>query len=126
MTQAQKLLVVDDEIDVAFAFKLILERYGLAVDMFHKPLDALTNFKAGKYDLALLDVKMPEMNGFELYQRMKNTDDRIKVCFMTAADVYREDFKRILPELADDQFMLKPIENDVLVSRIEQLLHYKQ
>lgn len=123
MTATQKLIIVDDEIDVAFAFKLILERYGFSVDVFYKPSDALAKFKSNVYKLALLDVKMTEMNGFELYQRMNNIDSNMKVCFMSAGETYHEDFKKTFPQLDDKHFLLKPIENELLVARIRQLIN---
>jgi DNA-binding response OmpR family regulator len=66
--------------------KKALEQSGFSLDVFNDPISALLNFKADYYDLILLDIKMPEMNGYELYQEIKKKDDKIKVCFVTASE----------------------------------------
>ena len=76
------LLVVDDEPDTTLAFSIGLEDSGFTVDAFNDPLEALSNFKAGLYDLLLLDIKMPNMNGIEFYQQMKEIDKKVRICFM--------------------------------------------
>jgi CheY-like chemotaxis protein len=74
-------MAVDDEAGIAFTLKLVLEESGFLVDVFNDPKIALINFKPDYYDLILLDVKMPEMNGFELYQEIKKKD-KVKACFV--------------------------------------------
>jgi two-component system, OmpR family, response regulator ChvI len=64
-------LIVDDEQDITFALRIALEPNGFEVDTFNDPLEALSNFKAGLYNLLLIDIKMPKMNGFELYQELE-------------------------------------------------------
>jgi DNA-binding response OmpR family regulator len=68
-------MIVDDELDIARLFVISLERNGFVVAVFNDPLSALSNYKAGLYDLLLLDIRMPNMNGFELYQKVKSIDD---------------------------------------------------
>jgi two-component system response regulator ChvI len=86
-------LIVDDEPDIARLFKLGLEREGgFEVDVYNDPIIALSDYRPGIYDLLLLDIKMPEMNGLELYQSIRekqkdkerNGGGEIKVCFITA------------------------------------------
>jgi DNA-binding response OmpR family regulator len=72
-------MAVDDEADITFTLKKELEQSGLLVDVFNGPTSALSNFKPDYYDLILLDVKMPQMNGFELYQAIKKKDKNVKV-----------------------------------------------
>ena len=86
------LLVVDDEPDITLAFSMGLEDSGFTVDAFNDPLSALESFKEEKksYALALLDVNMPKMNGFELYNEIRKLDDKVNVCFVTAFDIQRE------------------------------------
>ncbi len=67
----KKVLIVDDEPDVTGTFKVGLEERGFKVETFNDPEMALSNFKPGKYDILLLDIKMPKMNGFELYEKIK-------------------------------------------------------
>ena len=81
----QRILVVDDEQDILLTLQLILEQNSFNVSIFDNPLAALSNFKIGLYDLAILDIKMPQMNGFQLYEKIKQIDISTKVCFITAA-----------------------------------------
>ena len=86
------LLVVDDEPDITFAFSMGLEDSGFVVDAFNDPLLALEAFKKKKsYDLALIDIKMPKMNGFELCKEIRKINDKVKVCFATAFDIQKEE-----------------------------------
>lgn len=70
--------------DITLLYKTGLEKNGFLVDAFNDPFEALFSFKAGKYDLLLLNIKMPKMNGFELYREIQKIDDKVKVCFITA------------------------------------------
>lgn len=70
-SNSKRILLVDDEADVISLFKMILEMNGFEVDSYTDPLEALSNFKANSYDLALLDIRMPNLNGFELYKKIK-------------------------------------------------------
>ena len=95
----ERVLIVDDEPDVNLAVKIVLEENGFQVDSFTDPFLALENFRkqAGMYDLLMLDIKMPEMNGFELYKQIKKIDDKVKVCFLTAGEMdYNQFEKRII------------------------------
>ena len=81
----KRILVVDDEKDILLLLQLILEENGFNVSLFDSPLAALSNFKIGLYDLAILDIRMPQMNGFELHEKIKQIDKSTKICFITAA-----------------------------------------
>lgn len=83
-------MVVDDEADVILTLKILLEQRGFSLDVFNDPEIALIKFKSHFYDLLLLDVNMPHMNGFELYQEIKKKDRYAKACFFTASEVYYE------------------------------------
>ena len=85
---------------------------GFEVDAYNDPLEALSNFKANSYGLALLDVRMAPLNGFELYKKMKNIDDNLKACFITAFEDYRQEFKESFPQLDEMKcFIRKPKAN---------------
>ena len=86
----KRVLLLDDEPDHNLTLKMILEENGFKVDSFTDPLSALQNFKEqdGMYDMIILDIKMPEMNGFELYRQIKKIDNKVKVCFLTASEMY--------------------------------------
>jgi DNA-binding response OmpR family regulator len=113
-----RILLVDDEPDVIFTFKKGLEAHGFVVDAFKDPVLALSNFKPGTYDLLLLDVKMPQMNGFELYEKIKKLDSEIKACFITANEVYYESLKEIFPTMDLDCY-IKPIQIEDLVKHVK-------
>ena len=120
-----RILIVDDEDDINLLFKMVLEDKGYKIDTFNDPLVALQNFTDGAYDLLLLDMLMPNMNGFELYQKIRMIDDKVKICFLTASGINHEEFKKKADSIATTEncFIIKPIENEDLIKRVnEQLL----
>jgi DNA-binding response OmpR family regulator len=119
-----KVLVVDDEPDLTFGCSMTLEMEGFEVDTFNDPLLALSNFKPNTYNLVLLDVKMPKMDGFTLYNEIKKRDPKANVCFLTASELYYEQFrKEEFCNLNKDLFIQKPIENQELIKRIYNILN---
>jgi DNA-binding response OmpR family regulator len=113
-----RILVVDDDQDITLAFKIGLENDGFQVDTFNDPGAALSEFEPSKYDLLLLDVRMPEMNGFELFREIEKIDSEVKVCFITAFEVYYEALREVFPSLEVECFIRKPIEITNLVKKI--------
>jgi DNA-binding response OmpR family regulator len=104
-----RILIVDDEPDIAQALKMGLEDNGFVVDVYNDPLDAISNFEVGSYDLLLIDIKMPKMNGFELYNKLHQIDEKAKICFITAYDLYYDEFKRVFPKIKVECFIRKPV-----------------
>ena len=123
MSSKGSILIVDDEIDITLAFKKGLESNGFMVDIYNDPVTALLNFKSDFYDLILVDVRMPKMNGFELYQEIEKVDKKSKVCFITAFEVYYHALREIFPTLEVSCFIRKPIEIDELIKRINSEIH---
>jgi two-component system, OmpR family, response regulator ChvI len=117
-----RILLVDDERDINTVVKKGLERVGFKVRAFNNPLDALSKFEAGSYDVALLDIRMPSMNGFELYKKLREIDSKIKVCFITAFEMYEEEFKKLFPSYEVRCFIKKPIKLTDLIIEIEKIL----
>lgn len=120
--------MVDDEPDVVFTLKTSLEESGLfQVDTFCDSVLALSRFKAGAYDLALLDIRMPEMDGFELYKKLREIDNKLKVCFLTAADLahYRKTDSDVMDELGKHCFVAKPVDNKDLIYSLKVILSQK-
>jgi CheY-like chemotaxis protein len=117
-------LLVDNEPDIALAFKIGLEDNGFVVDAFNDPLEALSSFKDDFYDLLLLDIKMPNMNGIEFYQQMKEIDKKVKICFITASEMhyYEEIRNEIFPILGVRRLIRKPIKMDDLVEDLREEL----
>jgi two-component system, OmpR family, response regulator ChvI len=116
---SKRILLVDDEPDVTTTFKMGLEGTGYKVDAFNDPAEALSKFKVGVYDLLLLDIKMPIMNGFQLYEELEKLDRNAKVCFITAFEVYYRSLRELFPQIEIDCFIKKPIETEELVKRIQ-------
>ena len=114
-----RILLVDDEPDVIFTFKVGLEANGFVVDAFEDPVLALSNFKPGFYGLLLLDVKMPQINGFDLYEKIKKIDSEVKACFITAHEVYYESLREIFPTMDLDCY-IKPIQIEDLVKHVNR------
>ena len=119
-----RILLVDNEPDIALAFKIGLEYNGFVVDAFNDPQIASANFKDGLYDLLLLDIKMPKMTGIEFYQRMKEIDKKVKLCFITASEIYYYEkiTKELLPALGVRRLIRKPIKIEDLVKQLKQEL----
>lgn len=106
----KRILIVDDESDITTSFKLGLEQYGFMVSTYNDSVLALSEFKAGLYDLLLADIRMLGMSGLELYEKIKQIDDRIEVCFMTAFDEYYGQLGKAFPKLDLQRcYLLKPI-----------------
>jgi CheY-like chemotaxis protein len=107
----KRILLIDDEYDVNLVMKLVLEDNGFKVDSFIDASQALENFTAGIYDLVILDVVMPEMDGFSLYEKIKKLDDKVIICFLTAAhDTYYEILKKKYPNINEDCVIHKPVD----------------
>lgn len=103
-----KILLVDDEPDVLAPVKKGLEAKGFQVDSFSDPTEALRQFRKDTYEVALIDVRMPKMNGFQLYREILKRDDKVKVRFFTAFEEFRDEFRKAFPELDERRFIRKP------------------
>jgi DNA-binding response OmpR family regulator len=114
----KRILLVDDEPDITSSFKIGLEDNGFVVDAFNDAALALSNYKIGEYDLVLLDVKMPQINGFELYEKIREIDSMVKACFITAHEVYYQSLREIFPDMDIDCYV-KPINIDDLVRHVK-------
>jgi len=123
----KRILVVDDEYDVSLTMKLVLEENGFKVDSFTDAFQALENFTAGLYDLVILDVKLPGMDGFSLYEKIKKLDDKVRICFLTAADkVYYEILKKQYPSIKENCVIYKPVDNESLLELIKSDCGHKK
>jgi two-component system, OmpR family, response regulator ChvI len=118
----KKILAVDDELDMTTILKMVLERVGYIVDIFNDPVLALERFKPNLYDLVVLDIMMPRMNGFQLYEQLKKMDHDVKVCFLTASsETYREKLrKEEYHELNKDLFLEMPLPVKEIIEEIKK------
>jgi CheY-like chemotaxis protein len=147
--EEKRILVVDDEQDILLLLQVILEHEGFKVYPFDNPLKALSCFKSRVYDLAILDIKMPKMDGFQLYEEIKKIDSSVKVCFITAAaaaatgeEIYQYQYHKITVkneenvghvgkeqqqqqycELQKTMFLKKPISNGDIVKEVNRIIN---
>jgi DNA-binding response OmpR family regulator len=123
----KRILIVDDDPDITFTFKAGIEYSGnnnnsssrIEVYTYNDPLVALSEFKPHYYDLLLIDINLPNLNGFEFCQRILELDMNVKACFMTAGQINREAFREIYPSISLGCFIRKPVTIDYLVNRIK-------
>jgi two-component system response regulator ChvI len=120
----RRIMIVEDDSDVNFSIKLVLETEGIfRADSYTDPLDVLEDYKPGLYDLLLIDIAMPKMNGFELYDNIRKLDNKVKICFITASEMYYEEVrKQIFPESDVNCFIRKPVANEDLVQQVKEIL----
>jgi two-component system, OmpR family, response regulator ChvI len=112
---SRRILVVDDEPDINTTLGKALEQNGFKVDSYASPLVALDKFKPHYYDLAILDIKMPEMNGFSLYREIKKLDKNLRICFLTAGEMYYGVYSDIFSSLPANYFIRKPFGYEELI-----------
>ncbi len=120
----KRILIVDDEPDITIAFEKGLRDKGFEkIDRVNDPILALRNFKAGLYDLLIIDIMMPQMDGFELYEEIRKIDTKVKVCFITAFEVNYQALRAVFPAASttDDIgcFIRKPVDVADLIKHIE-------
>lgn len=118
----KRIAVVDDEPDITTVLKKGLEHHGFAVDAFNDPQAALASFMPGSYDLMIIDIRMPKINGFDLYRELRKKDDGVKVCFLTAFEIYYEEFKKMFPTIDVRSFIRKPVSISSLVTQVNTII----
>ena len=121
-TRMKRIFLVDDDYDHTITFKMGLELAGFEVDTYNDSTIALSKFKPDYYDLLLIDIKMPKIDGFELYEKIREIDNKVKVWFITAYETYHKVLKEVLStskgETSPGPVIEKPIEIDKLVKQI--------
>jgi len=125
--RVKTILLVDDEPDVLYTIKNILEDNGFQVDTFNDPIISLKSYASNYYDLVILDIKMPKMDGFELYTKIRVKDPKVKICFLTASEMYYEKYRKTRSEfgriIGEDRFIQKPIKNEDLVKKLTAIMN---
>ena len=121
----KRILLVDDESDVCFVLEKVLIEYGYVVDSYKHPLVALDNFKPHLYNLVILDIRMPDMNGFALYREIRRLDKEVKICFLTAVEPtpYNGVYSDIFSSIPANCVIRKPIENEEMMKRINEIIY---
>ncbi|HEX6646412.1 MAG TPA: response regulator [Nitrososphaeraceae archaeon] len=120
------MLLVDNEVDITYALTNALENYGFNIESFNDPILALNSYASNIYDLVILDIKMPKMDGFELYNKIREKDPQIKICFLTASELFYEEFRKarflLAESIGEEYFIQKPIKTDELVQKLNAIM----
>ena len=126
ITNVKKILLVDNEVDITYALTNALENYGFDIESFNDPILALNFYKSNFYDLVILDIKMPNMDGFELYNKIREKDPQVKICFLTASELFYEEFRKarflFAETIGEEYFIQKPIKTDELVQKLNAIM----
>lgn len=121
-----RIMVVDDEKDILRIIKRDLEVTNeFQVETFSSGIDALNAFKThdlGYYDAIITDIRMPKMNGFELYRQVKELSPNTKIAFITAFEINKDEFNKVLPSIEVKDFIIKPIDMDDLIFKIKSMI----
>ena len=123
MSHRRKILIIDDEQDITFILRIILEGDNFRVDTYNDPRIALSNYRPNFYDLIVLDLKLPYMSGYEVYNQIRITDKDTKICFLTSSEHSYQRFQNKENEIYDVRlFVQKPVENQTFLRKIKQIL----
>jgi CheY-like chemotaxis protein len=127
--QPRRIMVVDDERDILRIIKRDLETgdHGItfSVDAFfdsESALDTFCSHPADYYELVLTDIRMPKMNGFELYRRIKQKNPSMKIAFITAFEITKEEFNKVLPSIDVRHFIKKPVTISSLIPKLRSII----
>jgi len=122
-----RIMVVDDERDILSIVKRGLEsKNRFQVEIFIDAESALASLKENSnnyYDLVLTDIRMPKINGFELYRRIKESNPSMKIVFITAFEINKEEFSKVIPSLDVVDFISKPVSMSTLISKLNSILN---
>ena len=128
--QEMKILLVDNEPDLTYAIGTVLRDNGFEVDSFNDPVLVSETYKSNYYDLVILDIKMPKMDGFQLYNCIRQKDRKTKICFLTASEMFYESLRQarnLLGDVLGEQYFIqKPIKTDELIRRLTDLINSPQ
>lgn len=121
-----RIMIVDDEVDILSVIKRGLEaKKELDVEVFSSAEAALKSFEAHSqnyYDLIITDIRMPNMNGFELYRRIRELDISVRIAFITAFEINKEEFSKVIPSVEVTDFISKPVSIAILREKIRVML----
>ncbi len=125
--KVKKILLVDDEPDITFTIKNMLYNTGFQMYTFNDPITPLKLYRRNFYDLVILEIKMPKMDGFKLYFKIKEKDPTIKICFLTAIAIFDEEFRKSRPEvdriITQECFIQKPITTEDLIKKLIDIMN---
>jgi DNA-binding response OmpR family regulator len=121
-----RIMLVDDEKDILSTVKRGLESNNtFKVDTFPSGEAALQAFEShpeNYYDLVITDIRMPKMNGFELYRSIKEKNQSMKIAFITAFEINKEEFNKVMPSVNVIDFISKPVSISNLITKLKTML----
>jgi DNA-binding response OmpR family regulator len=119
-------MLVDDQPDMLFTYRSFLEGQGFKVHTFTDPTVALRQFAkdTSKYDLVVMDIRMPQLNGLQLYQRLRAINSTIRILFVTALDA-ADELISLLPDVASNQVIMKPVSRDRFLKYVDLAVREK-
>jgi len=120
-----KIMIIDDDKDITNLFSIFLEYNGYSVDAYTNPLEAINNFRKNSYDLIILDLKMPKMDGMTLYHKIKAIDNKVIICFTTANISYIQQLQKGIIDI-DKIVLYKPVLLKDLKNKIDWLLSLQE
>ncbi|MFL6327790.1 MAG: response regulator, partial [Nitrososphaeraceae archaeon] len=119
----KRMLIVDDEPDICMVYQIVLQDAGFECISYTDSVKALQEFRPNYYDLILLDIRMPVLNGFELCKKIIELDKMVHIVFITASEEYYEQFRsQHFPELGTISYIQKPIGNQELVQIVNMII----
>ncbi|VFJ13616.1 response regulator [Candidatus Nitrosocosmicus franklandus] len=119
----RKILIIDDESDIAFVFKIILEEKGFVANVYNDPFIALSGYKPCYYALVMIDLRLPGMTGFELYNQLRKIDNITKICFLTSSEQFHKQYRsNEFQDFDPNLFIQKPVEITVLIDKITKII----
>ena len=125
--KVKKILLVDDEPDITFTIKNMLYNTGFEIHTFNDPITPLKLYRRNFYDLVILEIKIPNMDGFELYIKIKEKDPTVKICFLTAIAIFDEESRKSRPEvdriITEECFIQKPITTEDLIKKLIDIMN---
>jgi DNA-binding response OmpR family regulator len=124
---SKRILIIDDDPDITLTFKEGIENSNgnedinkrIEVYTYNNALTALSEFKPNFYDLLLTDINLPNMNGFQLCEKILLIDINVRVCFMSSGEINLDALREIYPTLSLGCFLKKPVTMDYLIERIK-------
>jgi DNA-binding NtrC family response regulator len=124
LSKSQSILIVDDELDIVESIKIWLQKRGFDVHGFTNPLLALEYFKnnCNSIDIVLSDIRMPQMNGYELVKRISKLQNEIKIILMSAFEINHAEMARVLPNIKINSIVSKPVSLKILTKTIDENL----
>jgi two-component system response regulator ChvI len=125
--KAFSVLLIDDDNDILTVLKRSLELKGINTYGFTNPVLAVEHFRhnAANYDIVVTDIRMAQMNGFQVARAVKEIRSDIKLAFVTAFEINRPEFEKVLPSTKVDAFITKPVKPATFVEIINDLMQHR-